>query len=84
MKIPFVIDPKTKEESVSLTFAVVLTVAALAAAFLEMSGLVKNTSIILELTLGSWTLYFGRRFSVNGKEISSSEIAKIENKVEPK
>lgn len=51
------------EKSVSLTLLLVAGVAVLVAAGLEMAGLVKNTSILMEFFAINASLYFGRRFT---------------------
>lgn len=63
MKIPFLVDPSTGAESVSLTLLVVSFVALLAAATLHMSQLTENTSALMETFMVTTGLYFGRRYS---------------------
>jgi len=66
-------DPKTKEPSVSLSMLVLTFVGTLAAASLHMAGKVENVSCMTELFYANVALYFGRRFTVNGKTASSEK-----------
>ena len=68
----WLIDPKTKESSVSLSMLVITFVTTLVAAGLHMTGKVTDTSILTEMFYANCALYFGRRFSV-GKISTSSE-----------
>lgn len=65
----YLTDPKTKEKSVSLTLMLVSFILALVAGGLEMAGLVKGTSISLELFWGTAGLYFGRKFTTRGQSV---------------
>lgn len=65
-------DPVTSKPSVSLTLAVVSFIACLAASGLEMAGVVKNTSMVLELFLANAALYLGRRWSSGTKQIGET------------
>jgi hypothetical protein len=67
----WVADPKTKEPSVSLTMLVSSFVIALIACGLHMAKVVENISSVTELFYATTALYFGRRFSMNGKTYSS-------------
>jgi hypothetical protein len=71
-------DPKTKEPSVSLTLLCLSFVALLVASTFHISGVVENTSSLLELFYANVALYFGRRFSMNGKNFSSDPAPKQE------
>lgn len=64
-------DPVAKVPSVTLTFAVVFGVALLIAAGLEVAGLVKSTSILLEAFVGTLATYLGRRISWGSKSYSA-------------
>jgi len=59
----WIIDPRTKEPSVSLTMVVINGVICLIAAGLEMSKVIESTSILMELYLTACGLYFGRKFT---------------------
>lgn len=59
----WLIDPKTKELSVSLTMVVTSGVLCVIGAGLEMAGVVNGTSILFEMFMAACGLYFGRRFS---------------------
>jgi hypothetical protein len=80
----WVIDPVTKEPSVSLTILTVAFTAVVVAGAFEMTGVVKSTSIFLELFFSSAALYFGRRFSFKGQNFSSEKAEDISNKLENK
>lgn len=69
----WIIDPKTKEPSISLTMVVVMGVLCIIGAGLEMSGVVKSTSILMELFLTSCGLYFGRKFTGSKGQILEKE-----------
>lgn len=56
-------DPKTKEPSISLTIVVITGILCLIGAGLEMGGVVKSTSMLMELYLTACGLYFGRKFT---------------------
>lgn len=56
-------DPKTSEPSVSLTLVVVFSLVALFGMFLEMTELVKNTSMSFEMFGAACGLYFGRKYT---------------------
>lgn len=60
-------DPKTKEPSVSLTMLVVSFVGVLVAAGLQMSNVIKDTSVMTEIFYANVALYFGRKFSAGSK-----------------
>lgn len=66
-------DPKSKEESVSLTLVVIAGILCVIGAGLEMSGIVKSTSILMELYLSSCGLYFGRKFTGSKGQILEKE-----------
>jgi hypothetical protein len=65
----FIVDPKTNERSVSLTLMLCSFIIAVVAASLDMAGVVKSTSVSLELFWGTSALYFGRKWSARGQEI---------------
>lgn len=67
LDLPWIIDPKTGESSVSLTMLVVTFVLVLVAVCLSMAGVIKDTSIVTELFYGNLALYFGRRLSFSNK-----------------
>jgi hypothetical protein len=69
----WIIDPKTKEKSVSLTFVVITSVLCCIAAGLEMAGVVKSTSILMELYMSSCGLYFGRKFTGTKGQVIEKE-----------
>lgn len=59
----WVLDPATGKPSVSLTMLVVCATICVIAEALEMSGLIKTTSMSYEMFATACGLYFGRRFS---------------------
>lgn len=69
----WVTDPKTKEQSVSLSMLMVSFVALLVACALNMAEIIKDTSSLTELFFANVALYFGRRFNVKGNEYSSEK-----------
>jgi hypothetical protein len=77
----WVIDPGTKLPSVSLTILVVSLTAVIVAGSLHMAGVVQSTSLFSEVFYSSVALYFGRRFSMNGKTFSSEKAEEIKEKV---
>ena len=62
INLPWIVDPKTKEGSVSLTMLVISFIGVMVASGLEMSGKVENTSILMETFYASAGLYWGRKF----------------------
>jgi hypothetical protein len=82
MKMLWLIDPKTKEESVSLTLAIFCTFLLTGAGIAQVLGKINTLGPFVEMFFSSWALYFGRRFSVNGKSYSSDKAEDIKQKVE--
>lgn len=67
-------EPKTKEPSTSLTLVVLSALILIVAIGLEMSGLVKNTSMCFEFFGASCGLHFGNRFiSSKGNTIEGNK-----------
>lgn len=73
LKKMWIKDPKTGEESVSLTLVIVSATVCFIAAGLEMAGLIKTVSICFEMFGASCGLYWGRRFG-NGKVNISEDL----------
>lgn len=73
MGLSYLKDPKTKEESVSLTLLVVSAALLIVAGGLEMFGVISNTSIFDMFFYSNAGLYFGRRVKL------SKESKEIEN-----
>lgn len=69
----YLIDPKTKEPSVSLTMLTISFVSLLIGCGLEMTGVIKNTSMLGELFYANTALYFSRRFSVGNKSFGTTD-----------
>ena len=67
----WVVDPRTKEISVSLTLLMITFLGSIVACGLEMAGKIESTSSIVELFYATTALYFGRRMSFGGKAFSS-------------
>jgi hypothetical protein len=66
----WIIDPKTKEASVSLTILMVSFVVCVVSSGLEMAGVIKSTSMSFEMFGAASGLYFGRRWgSAKGQSI---------------
>lgn len=59
----FILDPKTKERSVSLTLLLVSFISVLIASGLEMAGVIKTVSVVPELFFACAGLYFGRKYT---------------------
>jgi len=66
-------DPKTQEASVSLSLLVITFVGTIGAAVLHMADVVKDTSVMSEMFYANLALYFGRRFNIGNKTISSEK-----------
>lgn len=60
-------DPVNKQPSVTLTLVVISFAIAVIAAGLEISGVTKGTSIVLELFVGNLSVYIGRRLTFSNK-----------------
>lgn len=75
-------DPKTGEQSISLTLLIVTFLCAIGAGALNMFGKTSSTSIFAELFYSSAALYFSRRFSIGGKSFSADKAEEIVKKVE--
>lgn len=73
-------DPDTNKKSVSLTLLLTSFLILCILGVLEAVGKVKSTSVFLELTLITTSLYFGRRFQWRGQVIESSDPKKEEQK----
>jgi hypothetical protein len=79
IKLPFLVDPKTKEQSVSLSLLVVSFTALLVASTVHLAKLTENTSSLTELFMTCAGLYFSRRVSFkSGNTIEAK--AESENK----
>lgn len=63
----WIIDPRTKKTSVTLTIAVISFSLACLAGLLEVLGLSHTTSIFAELFYASMATYLGRRFNYKGQ-----------------
>lgn len=70
-------DPVSKQPSVSLTLLIGSCVVLSVLGILESIGIVKSTSIFLELTMSFIALYFSRRVTFKGQIF---ETEKHENK----
>lgn len=76
LDLPWVIDPKDKAPSVSLTLLVISFIAVLISWGLVLSGKVTEVGPVLELLYASMANYFGRRLSIStskGKVDASAE-----------
>lgn len=67
VNLPWVIDPKTKEPSVSLTTLVISLVAVLAAIGLNIAKLTDQTTPALTFFATAAGLYFSRRIQFGGQ-----------------
>lgn len=82
MKLPWIVDPKQKEESVSLTLLMVFALAALVLNILKSTGTVTEVASINELFYSGLALYFSRRnINIGGKNYSAVEAEAIKAKV---
>ena len=74
----FITDPKTKEQSVSLSMLVITFLAALVASGLQMAGKIESVGSINELFYASAGLYWSRKFTSSKNE--TLEAGKEESK----
>lgn len=72
IKLPFLVDPKTKEPSVSLSLLILSFSALLLASTVHIAKLTDNTSSLLELFYATCGLYWGRRFQGKSGNILDS------------
>ncbi len=63
------LDPKSKQKSVSLTLVIISFILVVSAAGFQVAGKVDNVSVFFEMFLTTSGLYFGRRFNLNNKII---------------
>lgn len=70
----WVVDPKTKEPSVSLTLLVCASTLMMGAIILDYFKVVKSTSLLDEFFMVSVSLYFGRRASWGGSDGASGSL----------
>lgn len=70
MKIPWIIDPKAKEESVTATLVVVSTIVMVTAIALEMAGKVKGTNLVTDFFWGSLATYMGRKLTFGKGQVA--------------
>lgn len=69
-----------KDESVTLTLTVISFIALLVACGLEIAGVVKSTSVLLELFGANVAMYLGRRISIGNKVFDGSKEKENESK----
>lgn len=74
-------DPKTKEESISLTLLVVSFIAVLVSGTFQVIGRLESTGPFTELLYSFVALYWGRRFTFGGKQFTSEKAEEIKEKV---
>lgn len=73
LNLAWVVDPKEKEPSVSLTNFVLSTVFLLTMGTLQVTGVVESTGVAVEYFAISSALYFGRRIQFNGTKTVQTE-----------
>ncbi len=73
LNFPWIVDPDTKKQSVSVTNFVLSIFFLLVAASLNLAGVVKDTSIAVEYFGMSAALYFGRRFNFKGQAFEADK-----------
>ena len=66
-------DPKTGEQSVTLTFTIISFILLTGFSISSVLGYSEEPGPLMELFYASAALYFGRRFNVNGKTFSGKE-----------
>ncbi len=66
MSFPWITDPRTKEESVSVTIVALATLTMIVAIGLELAGKAKATNLVTDFFWGSLANYVGKSF-VNGR-----------------
>ena len=76
------IDPRTKERSVSFTMVIITFVALMIAQGLFIFGKVNNTAQLLEIFISTASLYFGCHISYKGNTYSADKAQQIIEKVE--
>ena len=69
----WIIDPKTKEPSVSLTFFVLSVGACFLAGGLAAAGKLSTISIFPEMMYTATGLYFGRRFDLKSMGLGKAK-----------
>lgn len=82
MNLRWIIDPKTKEESISLTLMLVTFLIVSVLGVLESLEKVKSTGPFVEILLSFIALYFGRRMTFKGQSYSADKAEEIKEKVE--
>lgn len=84
MNLKWIIDPKHKVESVSLTMLVIAFVLIITGGILQIFKIVESTSILMEVFVTCCALYFGRNFSIAGKNYDSTPAQQVADKLEGK
>lgn len=77
----WLMDPKTKEKSVSLTLMIVSFVVLLIASTLHISQFTDNTSSLLELFYATAGLYLGRKFTGKSGNDIEAKVEKVETEL---
>lgn len=77
----WMIDPKTKEASVSLTILIISLILLIIAGGLQVAKVVESVSIFPEMFYSSLALYFGRKMNVSNKLFSSEKAEQVEQKL---
>ena len=76
----FIIDPKDKMPSVSLTLLLATFALLVTASGLQIAGVVSNLSELPSLFWGCLSLYFGRRLNISGRSFASSTSNDLDTK----
>jgi hypothetical protein len=77
----WIVDPKNKEASVSLTLLVVSLILLIIVGGLQVAKVIESVSIFPEMFYSSVALYFGRKMNVSGKLFSSEKAEQVEQKL---
>lgn len=78
----WLLDPKTKERSVSLTLLVGSGVVLAVCGILQVLGKTQSVGPFSEMFYSCTALYFSRRLTISGKNYSSDPATQIEGKLE--
>ena len=76
------IDPRTKQRSISFTMLIITFIALLVSQGLLIFGKVNNTGQLLEIFISTCSLYFGTHVIYKGQEYGADKVQKIEQTIE--
>jgi len=73
LKVPFIVDPKTKEPSVSLSLLVTSFVLVVVGTVCHITKITESTSVLMELFYANTALYFGRKMQGKSGNVIETE-----------